>query len=220
MHLRRFLAKVDAARGRPRVQPLGFFFLATVAGCCALLAAGAGAAAAQTRPALDSLALDPARHDPARGCSRGPQRGGLALEAWLRANVIGDSWGVFNCRYVVGTRRWSLHAEGRAVDWRLDAAIPAERAAADRLIARLLAADRHGRPAALARRMGLQEIIFNCRIWLAGDGAGLTRYGLCRPRRDRKGRLIKLDRSDAHRDHIHIGLNWPGARKQTSFWRR
>jgi hypothetical protein len=26
-------------------------------------------------------------------------------------------------------------------------------------------------------------------------------------------------RKTAHRDHIHFGLSWTGARKRTSFWR-
>jgi hypothetical protein len=27
-----------------------------------------------------------------------------------------------------------------------------------------------------------------------------------------------VDRTTAHRDHIHFGLSWAGARKRTSFW--
>jgi hypothetical protein len=29
----------------------------------------------------------------------------------------------------------------------------------------------------------------------------------------------RVDRTSAHRDHIHIGLNLVGAKAQTSFWR-
>jgi hypothetical protein len=29
-----------------------------------------------------------------------------------------------------------------------------------------------------------------------------------------------VNRTEAHMDHIHIGLNWAGARKRTSFWKR
>ena len=28
----------------------------------------------------------------------------------------------------------------------------------------------------------------------------------------------RVDRTTAHRDHIHFGLSWAGARKRTSFW--
>ena len=29
-----------------------------------------------------------------------------------------------------------------------------------------------------------------------------------------------VNRTEAHMDHIHIGLNWRGARKRTAFWSR
>jgi hypothetical protein len=29
-----------------------------------------------------------------------------------------------------------------------------------------------------------------------------------------------VDETQAHMNHIHIGVNWPGARMKTSFWRR
>jgi hypothetical protein len=184
---------------------------------CALALAGAGVAHAQAQPALDSRPLDDLRYDAARKCTKGPQRGALALEDWMRRHLIGESWGIYNCRHVEKTKQWSLHAEGRALDWRLDAAIPAEKAAADRLIARLLAPDSQGRPFALARRMGLQEIVFNCRIWIA-DGEAIGRYALCRHRPH--GRKRKpIDRTIEHLDHVHLGLNWAGARRRTSFWR-
>ena len=27
-----------------------------------------------------------------------------------------------------------------------------------------------------------------------------------------------MNYTEAHKDHIHIGLSWAGARKRTSFW--
>jgi hypothetical protein len=153
---------------------------------------------------------DPFRYDYAHRCIGRPQRGTKLLEAWLGAHWSGESWGIVNCERFTGRSIWSLHSEGRALDWRLDAAKPAERAAALRLIRLLLAPDRTGTPAALARRMGVQEIIFDCRSWYAG-APGMGPYSPCRNRH--------IDRTSAHRDHVHIGLNWPGARAQTSFWR-
>jgi hypothetical protein len=64
--------------------------------------------------------------------------------------------------------------------------------------------------------MGIQELIFNCRYWGAGMG-GPRRYGYCY---DGSGALKEhLNVSQAHQDHIHIGLNMAGARAETSFWR-
>lgn len=93
---------------------------------------------------------------------------------------------------------------------------PADRRAAKRLIALLLAPDRLGNPHALARRMGIQEIIWSCRSWWSG-ARWMQRYSLCF---DRRGKRTKISDTLAHRDHIHFGLSRPGARMRTSFWAR
>jgi hypothetical protein len=176
------------------------------------MAAFAATVALTGNPAdkLASQPLEAPRYDYAHRCIGRPQRGTKLLEAWLTAHWAGESWGIVRCEKFSGRAIWSLHAEGRALDWRLDAARAGERAAAQRLIKLLLAPDRTGAPAALARRMGVQEIIFDCRSWWAG-AAGMGPYSACRSR--------GVDRTTAHRDHVHIGLDWPGARAQTSFWR-
>lgn len=112
-------------------------------------------------------------------------------------------------------RSFSLHAEGRAIDWHLDAGSSRDRRAARRLIELLLALDRLGNPHALARRMGVQEIIWNCRSWWSG-AEHTGRYSPCF---DRRGRPVATDDTTAHRDHVHIGLNRRGAAMRTSFWR-
>jgi hypothetical protein len=114
-------------------------------------------------------------------------------------------------------RNYSLHSEGRALDWHLDARNPADRRAGRRLIKLLLAQDRAGNAHALARRMGVQEIIWDCRAWWSG-AAQPTRYSPCFSRRGKLRR--RVDATTAHRDHIHLGLNRMGAARLTSFWRR
>ena len=142
--------------------------------------------------------------------------GTLRLEHWLDAHVRGVSWGIMRCEKM-GRGNYSLHSEGRAIDWHLSVHKAADRRAAKRLIDMLLAADRAGNPHALARRMGVQEIIWNCRSWWSGSD-GMGPYSVCY---DRKGRRKKrVGDTIAHRDHVHIGLNRAGARMQTSFWRR
>lgn len=186
-----------------------------------MIAAALAAAPAAAQVPLDGRPLDPLRYDAANRCSKRAQPGALALEDWMGRHLgAGYSWGIYNCRRVENTSQLSLHGEGRALDWHLDASVPAQRRAGERLIARLLAPDRQGRPFALARRMGLQEIIFNCRIWLA-DGVGLSRYKLCAPPPNGRPRPKPrpIDKTIRHRDHIHLGLNWAGARKRTTFWR-
>ena len=177
------------------------------------LGAAAPARAGQANPADQLLAypIDAYRYDYARGCTMKEQPGAQALEAWLAEHVPeGRSWGIESCRRVAGSRSWSLHAEGRAIDWRLDAGHPGQKKAGDRLVSLLLRPDRRGQPDALARRMGIQEIIWNCRIWTQRSKR-LRPYSACR--NPGVGKTI------AHRDHVHLGLNWRGALLKTTFWR-
>ncbi len=177
------------------------------------LSAPPAARAGQDNPAdrLLDQPMDAHRADRATGCANKEQPGALALDGWLAARMpVGEQWGIEKCRRVRGGQSWSLHAEGRAIDWKLDVDVPSERLAGDRLVSLLLRRDRRGRPNALARRMGLQEVIWNCRIWT--PLSTLQRpYGPCAKR--------KVDRTMAHRDHVHIGLNWRGALMKTTFWR-
>jgi hypothetical protein len=154
------------------------------------------------------------RYDHARRCISSPRAGMLALERWLGAHAAGESWGIMRCEKL-GGRDYSLHAEGRALDWHLDARNRADRKAGDRLIRLLLAPDRVGNPHALARRMGVQEIIWDCRAWWSGATTA-GRYSACYSKRGKRRRHV--DPTIAHVDHIHIGLNKMGAAKLTSFW--
>lgn len=166
-------------------------------------------------PRLLNDPIEGFRYDHARECKNSPRRGTRALERWLDASVRGRSWGIMRCERL-GPGNFSLHAEGRAIDWHLDARVRKQRRAARRLIHALLRADRNGQRAALARRMGVQGLIFNCRSWWSGQD-GLGEYSYCYRE---NGKLKKdLDPTAAHRDHVHIEINWPGARLRTSFWR-
>ncbi|HEX8074239.1 MAG TPA: N-acetylmuramoyl-L-alanine amidase [Thermoleophilaceae bacterium] len=149
--------------------------------------------------------IDPYRYDvTGTSCARGPQPGTIRLRDEFRRRYSGRSMGIFNCRPVRGGTTLSLHGEGRALDWGLNANDPTELAAANAIVAELLATDADGNPHALARRMGVQEIIWNRQIWTAGSRAaqGMRPYGGVNP----------------HTDHIHVGQNHDGAQGRTSFW--
>lgn len=182
-----------------------------------LLAAGAHAAPVKSNPAdrLLDVPIEDSRYDRATKCTPRRSRPGIAaLTRWLEENVRGVFWGAYRCEKW-GRRSASLHAETRAIDWHLDARAAADRRAADRLFRLLLAPDAAGNPQALARRMGVQELIWDCRYW----GAGMTDfkpYGACYTKRGKRRRGV--DRTTAHRDHIHIGMTKRGARGRTSFW--
>jgi hypothetical protein len=187
---------------------------------CAFLLLGATASAGGLVPnpanhrSIVDKPIEDFRYDRADACRNEVPRGTKALEDWLEANVRGESWGIFRCERLK-RGNFSVHSEGRAIDWHLDVGVARERRAAMRLIRTLLAKDRHGNPAALARRMGVQGLIFDCKSWWSGMEK-LGDYSYCFKR---NGDLRDdLDRTQAHRDHVHIELNWPGARKRTSFW--
>jgi hypothetical protein len=163
-------------------------------------------AAAETASAGD---IDPYAYDYAHGCRKHPQPGMLAMQRWLEHHAKGESWGIMRCEKL-SSDSYSLHSEGRALDWHLDAHDRSDKKEARRLIHLFLKRDRHGNNHALARRMGIQELIWNCRSWWAGDG-GMQPYSVCQ-----NGHV---DDTTGHRNHIHIGLNWRGAKMKTTFWR-
>lgn len=196
-----------ARRPRPSARALG------AAAAAALALSAPAAAHAWPNPADDpvllSAPIEDAVYDHATRCKPRSTPGIRLLTKWVDRHFRGDSWGVYRCERLSKKTR-SLHAEGRALDWHLDVRRKRERRAAYYLIDRLLAADANGEPNALARRMGVQELIYDCKSWFSGSDA-LGSYSGCSGG--------KVGRTAAHRDHIHIGLNLAGARAKTSFWR-
>jgi hypothetical protein len=159
---------------------------------------------------LLSTPIDPETYDPATHCDPRPKPGTLATLAWLQRHSAGVSWGTYRCE-MWGKHSASLHAEGRAIDWH-----PASRADAAKLIDLLLAPDADGNPHALARRMGVEELIWDCSYWGAGM-AQFERYPVCYGK-DGK-RLAHVDPTVGHLNHVHVGLSKAGAARKTSFWR-
>jgi hypothetical protein len=183
-----------------------------------LLAVPSAALAARANPAdeLIDIPIEASVYDPATHCSSKPRPGVVALQGWLEENVRGVFWGSYRCEKW-GRHEASLHAENRAIDWHLDAAVPADRKAAEGLIDLLLASDSAGNEQALARRMGVEELIWNCEYW----AAGMLEFQPYRPCYGKRGKPRKhVDTTVAHRDHVHIGMTKAGAKAQTSFWRR
>lgn len=164
--------------------------------------------------ALVDVPIEDSIYDVATKCKKRDNPGIVAMTAWLDEHTRGVFWGSYRCEKW-GKNSASLHAENRAIDWHLDVAVKADRKAADKLLRLLLAPDKAGNPQALARRMGVEELIWDCGYW----GAGMTTfkpYSVCYTK---KGKLRrKVDKTAAHRDHVHIGMTKAGAKGITSFW--
>jgi hypothetical protein len=164
--------------------------------------------------ALVDLPIEDSIYDRAEKCKNRRNAGITGLANWLGENTRGVFWGSYRCEKW-GKHSASLHAENRAIDWHLDVASRADRRAADKLIRLLLAPDKIGNPQALARRMGIEELIWDCGYW----GAGMTEfqpYSVCFKRNGKKRK--RFNKTAAHQDHIHIGMTKAGAKGRTSFW--
>lgn len=167
--------------------------------------------------ALKALPVERSVYDAATRCTTTRRPGVERMLRWLDANAAGSSWGSYRCE-LWGKGTASLHAEGRAIDWHLDSRVPSQRAAGKRLIRQLLATDSAGNRQALARRMGVQELIWDCSYW----GAGMDEFRIYRPcyAQDGRTRRKHVGATLAHLDHIHVGLTKAGAMARTSFWTR
>ena len=159
---------------------------------------------------LAHLPIEDFVYEDARRCTPKKRRPGVeAFTAWVLRNAQGASWGSYRCEKW-GRDQASLHAEGRALDWH-----PASARAAKRLILLLLAPDTAGNVQALARRMGVQEIIWDCGYWRSGM-SDFSEYAPCFGKRGKPKKDVNP--TVAHRDHVHFGFSKPGSARRTYFW--
>jgi hypothetical protein len=109
----------------------------------------------------------------------------------------------------------SDHQEGRALDWGRSASVPAERADVRDLLTWLFATDDYGNADAMLRRLGIDYVIWDRRIWGTWTDGWETycvqKSSGCKDP-DTHANL------DPHTSHLHISFGWPGAREETSFW--
>lgn len=185
-----------------------------------LLVAAAGASIRPNHNPADSQQLinkplEGYDYDYARRCKDKTPKGMKLFQRWLEKHVRGETWGIYRCEKL-SPGNYSLHSESRAIDWHLDKKNRKDRKAAHNLIRTLLKSDRKGNHAALARRMGIQGIIFDCHAWWSGPG-GMEKYSYCYKPNGHK--LHNLDPTAAHENHVHLELNKKGAAAVTSFWR-
>ncbi len=166
-------------------------------------AAGPGLAAPPVPPTPDlGRTIDPYQSwDSSEGttCSSVVQPGVLVVRDLLkRTYPTNPSFGLL--RTCSSTSR-SGHEEGRALDWMVDARVPAQKALADAFIGWLLATDKYGNPHAMARRLGVMYLIYNNWAWRAYDPSNHANPS-----------------SNSHVDHIHLSFGWDGARALTSYF--
>jgi hypothetical protein len=177
------------------------------------MAAALPSLAANPANNLLSRGIDPIQYDPATRCNGGKvMPGTIATLHWLERNAAGVNWGEYRCE-MWSKHEASLHSVGRAIDWH-----PATMRDGHALVQLLLAPDKAGNVAALARRMGIQGLIFDCQAWFGGGDGKLGHYSYCYGKNDKRKKNV--DPTQGHINHVHIELNLRGARKNTTFWNR
>ncbi|HEX6713244.1 MAG TPA: hypothetical protein VF066_07660 [Thermoleophilaceae bacterium] len=160
-----------------------------------------------------SRGIDPIHYDNATKCNGGKVWAGTkSMVSWLQRNAAGVNWGEYRCE-MWGKHEASIHSAGRAIDWH-----PATMSDGHALVKLLLAPDKQGNAAALARRMGIQGIIFDCQAWFGNWDGELGDYSYCYTKRGKRKK--NLDPTQAHMNHVHIELNLAGAKKRTTFWNK
>lgn len=173
--------------------------------------AGALAPAASAVPNPVSPAKAPATVEvlspyiPQVSCDPTAKPGVLAFYNQMIATYSsGRSLGIVQSCSVVNTPGGvSEHKEGRALDWGLRVDTPSEKVVADQFLAWAIAKGPDGQVGYNARRLGINYMIFNKRIWgTYNTAAGWRPYNGVSP----------------HTDHIHISFAWNGALKKTSWW--
>jgi hypothetical protein len=153
-------------------------------------------------PAVDALHTD----NPTT-CATGPKPGATDMFHFLNYWwPRGENDGIFNCRKIGDTNLLSLHGEGRAVDFHLDKDNAGDLDAAQAIRRWFLADDTNGVHYAMARRFGIQEMIFNKHIWTSARASEGWRDYAVPPG------------GDPHYTHIHIGLTRAAANRSTTAW--
>lgn len=110
----------------------------------------------------------------------------------------------------------SGHEEGRALDWMVNARDPEQKEMADAFLGWLQAPDEYGNPSVMARRLGIQYVIFNNQMWQPSSSSW-SAYSSCAKRKMRKMRKKAYDNA-CHRNHVHVSFSWDGALGRTSFY--
>lgn len=104
------------------------------------------------------------------------------------------------------------HGEGRALDWMVNHFDPVQDAMANELLDWLMATDAAGNPHAMARRLGIGNIIWNGRsieLWSYNTEKIWDPYIPCVP---------GSPPGVCHTNHIHIAFSWAGALQQTTWF--
>lgn len=199
---------------RPLARAVTGAVLATalLAPLAGLTGTASAAVAVPTSPTFSASIDAYPRYERENTCSPTEKPGPQFVRTMLRS-TYGTSIGsniVRSC-----TSSDSGHEEGRALDWMTSVRVASQRDMANAFIGWLQATDKYGNKHAMVRRLGIQYIIWNNRMWRTYDPSrGWTEYAGCL---DPAKASTTYDNA-CHRNHVHLSFSWDGAWKRTSYY--
>ena len=175
-------------------------FRRAVAACLLLTTGWVGATvapAAAAEPPVDGYQdyVDP-------GCLSFVEQPGVKdFRDMIRSRVGGGNGGIHACSGYE-------HGEGRAWDWMMNAGNGGQAAKVQQVLDWLLRPDAAGNAHAMARRLGIGNIIWNRRSISLWNG------------RSREWNDYACDGTpgDCHTNHVHFAFSWPGAARETTWF--
>jgi hypothetical protein len=162
-------------------------------------------AVARPTPALADPPVDPYQIYRAATCQPFVEQPGVVAFRAMLNEHYGIGGGIHACSGFE-------HGEGRALDWMVNHFDPVQDAMASEVLDWLLATDAAGNPHAMARRLGIGNIIWNgqsIELWSYNAAKVWEPYLPCVP-----GSAPGV----CHTNHIHIAFSWAGALQQTSWF--
>jgi hypothetical protein len=167
------------------------------------IAASASVLALTTAPAAAAEPpVDPYQSYVDPGCLAFVEQPGVKeFRAMILSRIGGSNGGIFACSGYE-------HGEGRAWDWMMSAGNAGQAAQVQQVLDWLLRSDAAGNPHAMARRLGIGNIIWNRRsisLWTSSA---------------KQWNNYSCDGSpgDCHTNHVHFAFSWAGARQQTTWF--
>jgi hypothetical protein len=139
---------------------------------------------------------------------------GVAEVRGLLHSTYGVGGSTHRACNVTWSYEFSLHKMGLALDWGVDAAEPEEWAAGLSLLRWLLAADDEGNEFAIARRIGITQLIWHNRVWTSANPVWRI---YCDPR-DPEDASCFANPTLRHEDHMHISFSLEAGYLRTSYF--
>ena len=207
--LKEWIGIIASSRAHKRVVSVVTACISLATLCVALPARAEVPPSSSFGPVIDNV-----WYEGQENCSPAAKPGMLAFQRIIMTRYPNTGLGGISRACHIGGQ--SEHKEGRAWDWGVSMADESDRAIVKEVLAWLLAEDRYGNEAAMARRFGIMYLIWNRRTW--GAWKGWDTYCV----QKRRG-CVDPDDGDLrspHTDHVHFSMSRAGARKQTTFWNR